>query len=51
MTADQYKKIKAIRSRLGIIYGLCKVHKAIIYVGPPFRPILLAIGSPSYKIL
>ena len=50
MTTDQYKKIKAIGSRPGILYGLCKVHKAIIDVCPPFRPVLSAIGTPSYKL-
>ena len=34
----------------GILYGLCKVHKAIIDVCPPFRPILSATGTPSYKL-
>ena len=50
LTTDQYKKIKVIRSRPGILYGLCKVHKAIIDVCPSFRPILSAIGTPSYKL-
>ena len=50
LTTDKYKKIKAIGSRPGILYGLCKVHKAIIDVCPPFRPILSAIGTPSYKL-
>ena len=50
LTTDQYKKIKAIVSRPGILYGICKVHKAIIDVCPPFRPIILAIGTPSYKL-
>ena len=49
LSTDQYKKIKAIVSRPGILYGLCKVHKAIIDVCPPFRPILSAIGTPSYE--
>ena len=47
---NQYKKIKAIGSRPGILCGLCKIHKAIIDVCPPFRPILFAIGNPSYKL-
>ena len=34
----------------GILYGLCKVHKAIVDVCPPFRPILSAIGTPTYKL-
>ena len=50
LTTDQCKKIKAIGSRPEILYGLCKVHKAIIDVCPPFRPILSAIGTPSYKL-
>ena len=32
------------------MYGLCKVHQAIIDICPPFRQILSAIGTPSYKI-
>ena len=47
---DQYKKIKAVGSRPGILYGLRKVHKAITDVCLPFRPILSAIGTPSYKL-
>ena len=50
LTTDQCKKIKAIGSRPGILYGLCKVHKAIIDVCPSFRPILSVIGTPSYKL-
>ena len=30
--------------------GLCKVHKAIVDVCPPFRLILSVIGTPTYKI-
>ena len=47
---EQYKKIKAVGSRPGVLYGLCKVHKAIFDVCLPFRPILSAIGTPTYKI-
>ena len=50
LTDKQYKKIKAVGSRPGVLYGLCKVHKAIVDVCPPFRPILSAIGTPTYKI-
>ena len=39
-----------VGSRPGILYGLCKVHKAITDPCPPFRPILSAIGTPSYKL-
>ena len=36
----------------GVLYGLCKVHKGVGPDGdsPPFRPILSAINTPSYKI-
>ena len=46
----QYKKIKAVGSRPGALYGLCKVQKAIFDVCLPFRPVLSAIGTPTYKI-
>ena len=46
----QYKKTKAVGSRPGVLCGLCKVHKAIaVYL--PFRPILSAIGTATYKIV
>ena len=32
------------------MYGLCKIHKAVTAICPPFTPILSAIGTPSYKI-
>ena len=50
LSTKQHKKIKAVGSRPGILYGLCKVHKAITDVCPPFIPILSAIGNPSYKL-
>ena len=50
LTTDQYKKIKAIGSKPRVLSGLCKVHKAIIGVSSPFRPIFSAIGTPSHKL-
>ena len=50
LSTKQCKKIKTVRCRLGILYGLCKVHNTIIDVYPPFRPILSAIGTSSYKL-
>ena len=44
----QYKKIKAVGFKPCVLYGLCKVHKAIV-VCPLFRDILFAIGTPNYK--
>ena len=35
----QYKKIKAAGSRTGVLYDFSKVHKTIVDVCPPFRPI------------
>ena len=51
LSDKQYKKIEAVRSRLGVLYGLGKVHKAIVGVCPSFRPILSAIGTPTYMFL
>jgi hypothetical protein len=47
-----YKKLKPSGSQPGVLYGLCKVHKGVSADGspPPFRPILSAINTPSYKI-
>ena len=50
LSDKQYKKIKAVGSRPGVLYGLCKVHKAIIDVCPPFRPILSVTGTLTYEI-
>ena len=50
LTTEQYKKIKTVGSRLGILYRLRKVHKTIIDVCPPFRPIFSAIETTSYKL-
>ena len=32
------------------MYGLAKVHKQLVKICPPFRPILSAIGTPTYNI-
>ena len=50
VSVEQYKKIKAVGSRPGVLYGLCKVHKNIVDSCPSFRPIFSAIGTPSYKV-
>ena len=42
--------METVGSRLGILCRLRKVHKAIIDVCPPFRPILSAIETTSYKL-
>ena len=50
LSTEQYKKIKAVGSRPGNLYGLCKAHKAITDVCSPFTSIFSAIGTPSYKL-
>ena len=45
-----YKSIKPVGSRPGILYGLGKIHKETRNGIPPFRPILSAIGTPTYKL-
>ena len=45
-----YDKIAPTGSRPGILYGLCKVHKNSVNGSPPFRPILSAINTPTYKL-
>ena len=37
-------------SQLGVLYGLAKIHKALEDGIPSFRPILSAIGTPTYKL-
>ena len=44
------RSLKPVGTRPGIMYGLCKVHKDIIDNCPPFRPILSAINTPTYKL-
>ena len=42
--------IKPVGSQPGKIYGLCKVHKEIQKVVPPFRPIFSAINTPTFQL-
>ena len=37
-------------SKPGVLYGLAKIHKALEDGTPSFRPILSAIGTPTYKL-
>ena len=45
-----YKNIKPVGSRSDVLYGLGKVHKETKNGLPPFRPILSAISTPTYKL-
>ena len=47
---SSYKSIKSGGSRPGILYGLGKIHKKTRNGLSPFRPILSAIGKPTYKL-
>ena len=52
LTKDDYKLLKPVGTRPGIMYGLCKVHKdkSNGSVLPPFRPILSAIRTCAYNM-
>ena len=50
ITKDDYKFMKPVGSKPGVMYGLCKVHKDKQGSSPPFRPILSAIGTSTYKL-
>ena len=43
------RSLKPVGTRLGIMYGLCKVHKDIDNY-PSLRPLLSAINTPTYKL-
>ena len=45
-----FESLKPSGCQPGVLYGLCKVHKTCDGSSPPFRPILSAINTPSYKI-
>ena len=48
--SEEIRSLKPVGTRPGIMYGLCKVHKDIIDNCPPFRPILSAINTSTYKL-
>ena len=50
LSAGECKILNPSGSQPGVLYGLCKVHKGSDGQSPPFRPILSAINTPSYKI-
>ena len=47
---ELYNKLCPVSSQPGALYGLAKVHKKVIDGCPAFRPILSAIGTPTYRI-
>ena len=50
MTKKPRKSLKPVGTRPGIMYGPCKVHKASVGNCPPFRRILSALNTPTYKL-
>ena len=49
-TKSEFCKICPARSKPGILYGQAKVHQPVEDNCPSFRPILSAIGTPSYGL-
>ena len=45
-----YDKLCPVGSHFAILYGLAQVHKKLINNCPPLKPILSAIGTPTYNI-
>ena len=50
MSKEMCKFVKPVGTRPGIMYGNCKVHKQQVDDCPPFRPILSALQTPTYKL-
>ena len=50
ISEETYNKLRPVGSKPGTLYGSAKVHKPLINGLPPFRPILSAIGTPTYKL-
>ena len=50
ISIGQIKDLSPSGSRPGIMYGLTKVRKIVTDCLPSFRPILPAIGIPTYKL-
>ena len=50
MTEKTRKLLKPVGSRPGIMHGSCKVHKVSVVNRPPFRPILSALNTPTYRL-
>lgn len=49
-TKEIHKRLLPTGSQPGKMYGLCKVHKPSVNGCPPCRPILSAIGTPTYNL-
>ena len=49
-TDKQYMSIAPTGTRPGMLYGLPKIHKALVNNLPKFRPIISMIATPTYKL-
>ena len=50
MSEEIWKYVKPVGTRPGILYGSCKVHKKCVDDCPPFRLILCALQTTTYKL-
>ena len=50
MTDQTRKSLKSVGTTPGVMYGSCKAHKASVEKCQPFRPILSALNTPTYKL-
>ena len=50
ISEETRRHLKPVGTRLGIMHGSCKVHKKCVDGCPPFRPILSALQTPTYKL-
>ena len=50
ISEEARRSLKLVATRPGIMHGLRKVHKDVIDNCPPFRPILSAINTNTYKL-
>ena len=50
ISEETRRSLKSVVTRPDKMYGLCKVHKDIIDNCSPFRPMLSAINTPTYKL-
>ena len=50
MTEKTRKSLKQVGIRAGVMYSSCNVHKASVGNCLPFRQILSALNTPTYKL-
>ena len=50
ISGTNYDNVYSSGFKLGILYGLNKIHKTSEDGIPPFRSIFSAIGTPTYKL-